>query len=136
MPAYAGAYKMRDCLFKLGGTAFTNQLWVSLIEPDTPTEVKRTLVPDGAIADADSPTWTFKITGLQDHEAGGLADFLWDNAGLSVAYEFAPKVGSGKAKFTGMLTCIHPPIGGEQGEWSQFELELPVSGNPVKGTQA
>jgi len=136
MPAYTGGHKMRDCLFKLGGVTFTNQLWVTLIEPDTPFEIKRTLVPDGAIADVDSPTWTFKITGLADHETGGFADFLWDNAGTIVTYEFAPRVGSGKAKFTGSLYAIHPPIGGEQGEWAEAEMELPIIGTPVKGVQA
>jgi len=136
MSAHAGAFKMRDCLFKLGSTTFTNQLWVALIEPDTPFEIKRTLVPDGAVADVDSPTWTFKISGLQDHETGGLSDFLWDNAGTQQTFEFAPRVGSGKVKFTGTLYAVHPKIGGDQGEWAQDELELPVIGTPTKGTQA
>ena len=136
MPAYAGARKNRNALLKLGGTTFTNQAWVSLIDPDTPDEQRRTLVPDGAVSDVDSPTWILKLTGFQDHEPGGLADFLWDNAGLTVTFEHCPEVGSGKAKFTGSLVCKHPPIGGEQGEWMQMEIELPVQGTPVKGVQA
>jgi len=136
MPAHAGAFVLRDCLLKLGASTFTNQAWEARLTPDTPIQQQRTLVPDGTISDVDSPTWVLKITGLQDHEASGLADFLWDNAGLQVSYEYAPRVGSGKAKFTGTLTVVHPPIGGEQGKFADMEMELPILGTPTKGTQA
>jgi hypothetical protein len=136
MPAHAGAFVLRDALLKLGGTTFTNQVWVVNLVPDTPIQQQRTLVPDGTISDVDSATWVMSITGLQDYETSGLADYLADNAGDQVAFVYAPKVGSGKAQWTGTVIVVHPPIGGEQGSFAQMELELPIVGEPVKGAQA
>ena len=136
MPAHAGAFVLRDAILKLGGTTFTNQVWKVTLEPDTPIVQQRTLVPDGTISDVDSSTWVMQMTGLQDYETSGLADFLRDNAGLTVAYEYAPRAGSGKAKWTGTLIVKHPPIGGEQGSFAEMELEFPIIGQPVAGTQS
>lgn len=135
MPAHPGAFVLRDALLKLGGTTWTNQTWEVTLEPDTPTVQKRTLVPDGTVSDTDSSTWVMKISGLQDFESSGLADYLGDNHGSTVTYEYAPKVGSGKVKFSGSLIAKHPPIGGEQGSFAEMEIELPIIGSPVKGTQ-
>ena len=136
MPAHPGAFVLRDAVLKLGGTTFTNQTWKVQLTPDTPIVQQRTLVPDGTISDVDSATWVMEITGLQDFETSGLADFLRDNAGNVVTFEYAPKAGSGKAKWTGSLIAVHPPIGGEQGSFAEMELELPIVGAPVAGTQA
>lgn len=136
IPAHSGAFVLRDALLKLGGTTFTNQTWKVELVPDTPIVQQRTLVPDGTISDVDSSTWVMSITGLQDYESSGLADFLGDNAGTTQTFEYAPKVGSGKAKWTGSVIVVHPPIGGEQGSFAQMEIEIPIIGTPTKGTQA
>jgi hypothetical protein len=134
MPAYTGAFVLRDALFKLGGTTFSNQVWKARLNPDTPIVQQRTLVPDGTISDVDSSTWTLELEGLQDYESGGLAAFLFTNAGTQVAFELAPKNTAGKKKATGTVIVVHPTIGGEQGEFAQFEIELPVIGVPTLST--
>lgn len=79
----------------------------------------------------DSAVYTMEIEGLQDYETGGLAAYLLTNAGSQVAFAFAPVNTAGKKKFTGTVVVVAPPIGGEQGEFAQFELELPLIGSPV-----
>jgi hypothetical protein len=79
MPAYSGAFVLRDALLKLGGTTFSN-------------------------------------------------------AGSQVAFELAPRNTAGKVKATGTVIAVNAPVGGEQGEFTQFEIELPVIGQPTFGT--
>ena len=134
LPAYTGAFVNRNALFTLGGTNFANQVWKVRIVPDTPNQQQRTLVPDGTISDVDSATWVMELEGLQDFEAGGLAAYLRTNAGVQVAFAFAPVNSSGKQKYTGTVVAIAPPMGGEQGEFAQFEIEMPIIGNPTSGT--
>jgi hypothetical protein len=135
MPVYAGARVFRDGLFKLSGTDFTNQSWEITMDGDTPIQQQRTLVPDGAISDVDTALWKISLEGLQDWETTGLAKFLWDNRGAQVAFVFAPRKGSGLSQHSGTLICVAPPSGGKQGEFLQMQMELPILGEPVKGTQ-
>lgn len=134
MPAYSGAFVNRNALFTLGGTSFANQVWKVRLVPDTPNQQQRTLVPDGTISDVDSATWVMEIEGLQDFESGGLAAYLRTNAGVSVSFAYAPVNTVGKQKHTGTVVAVAPPVGGEQGEFAQFELELPIIGAPTAGT--
>ena len=133
MPAYTGAFVLRNSVFTLGGTSFANQVWDVTIEPDTPVQQQRTLVPDGTISDVDSATWTMKVTGLQDPQAGGLAAYLFTNAGTQVAFTYAQVNTVGKVKYSGTVIAVYPTVGGEQGEFAQFEIEMPIIGTPTLG---
>ena len=124
----------RNILFTLGGTSFANQVWKVRIVPDTPFQQQRTLVPDGTISDVDSATYTMELEGLQDYETGGLAAYLLTNAGTQVAFAFAPVNTAGKKKFTGTVVVVAAPVGGEQGEFAQMELEMPIIGTPTLTT--
>ena len=133
MPAYTGAFVLRNSVFTLGGTSFANQVWDVTIEPDTPVQQQRTLVPDGTISDVDSATWVMKVTGLQDPQAGGLAAYLFANAGTQAAFTYAQVNTAGKVKYSGTVIVVHPTVGGEQGEFAQFEIEMPIIGTPTLG---
>lgn len=133
IPAYAGAFVLRNSLFTLGGTSFANQVWDVTLEPDTPVQQQRTLVPDGTISDVDSATWVMKVSGLQDPQSSGLAAYLTTNAGTQVAFTYAPVNTVGKVKYSGTVIVVYPTIGGEQGEFAQMELEMPIIGTPTLG---
>jgi len=133
LPAYTGAFVLRNSVFTLGGTSFANQVWDVTIEPDTPVQQQRTLVPDGTISDVDSATWVMKVTGLQDPQAGGLAAYLFTNAGTQVAFTYAQVNTVGKVKYSGTVIAVYPTVGGEQGEFAQFEIEMPIIGTPTLG---
>jgi len=131
IPAYTGAFVNRNALFTLGGTSFANQLWKIRIVPDTPFQQQRTMIPDGTISDVDSATWVMELEGLQDFETGGLAAYLQTNAGTQVAFAYAPVNTAGKKKVTGTVVVIASVVGGEQGEFAQMELEMPIIGQPT-----
>jgi hypothetical protein len=135
MAPYAGAFVLRDALIKFGSTTYSNQCTKIRLVPDTPIQQKRTLVPDGQVADVDSPTWTMELEGLQDWETGGLAAWFNSVAGTSQTFTVAPRTGSGKKQATGSVIIVNPPFGGEQGEWSEMEMEFPVVGQPTFGAQ-
>jgi hypothetical protein len=134
MAAYTGAIVLRDCLLTLDDVEFSNQVNRARLVPDTPIQTMRTLVPDGVIQDVDSTVWTLELQGVQDWETGGLAAFLHTNAGQTVEATLAPKNATGKKLFTFNVVCIDPPVGGDQGTFATFEIELPVTGGLTIGT--
>jgi hypothetical protein len=135
MAAYAGAFVLRDCVVKFGSTDYANQCSTARLTPEVNTQVMRTLVPDGAVTDIDSAVWTLELKGLQDHEAGGLAAYLFANAGATSTLTLAASKGTGKRQATITVRLVPPPFGGETGEWSEMDLELPCQGQPVFAAQ-
>lgn len=131
MTAYTGAIVLRNALFKIGGTDYTNQVNKVRLVPDTPIQTMRTLVPDGVIVDVDSTVWTLELSGVQDNETGGLAAYLLANNGSLVTAIVAPNNTSTKKQFTVSVRCLPAPIGGDQGGFAVFDLTLPVNGQPV-----
>ena len=135
MAAYTNAIVIRDCLVKFGSTTFTNQCTKARLVPDTPIQTQRTLVPDGVVVDVDSTVWTLELSGLQDWETGGLAAYLNTNSGVLDTVVIAPKLGSGKKQATVSVRLMPVPFGGDQGEFANFEVELPVQGQPTFAAQ-
>jgi hypothetical protein len=134
MPAATGAMVYRDALITVDGTDYANQLRKGRLVPDQPTQTYRTLVPDGAIQDVDSVTWTLEIEGLQINIAGGLAYYLRSVSGSQISVVLQPKTGVGQAKATFTAIAKMVEFGGEQGAFLTHTLELPVVGTPVFGT--
>lgn len=133
MPAYAGAFVIRNALVKFGATDFSNQCAKARLVPDTPVQTMRTLVPDGQVVDVDSTVWTLELSGLQDWETGGLAAFLNSNAGTLQTVVIAPVNTTGKKQATVSARMVPVPFGGDQGEYAQFDVELAVQGQPTFG---
>lgn len=130
MAAPAGAFVMRNAVVTFGATDYANQVSKARFVPDTPIQTMRTLVPDGIVQDIDSTAWTLELSGIQDlTEAQGLARYLFDNSGDTVAVEVEPK--SGGVSVTANVIIVPTELGGEQGDWAQFEIELPVIGQPT-----
>lgn len=136
MAAYTGnAVVFRNGLVKFAATDYTNQVNKVRLVPDTPIQQMRTLVPDGVITDVDSTVWTLELSGIQDNETGGLAAYLLANNGQLVTAIVAPIAGTGKKQFTVSVRLLPAPIGGDQGEFLQFDLTLPIQGQPVASAQ-
>ncbi len=130
MAAPAGAFVMRNAVVTFGATAYTNQISKVRFVPDTPIQTMRTLVPDGIVQDVDSTAWTLELAGIQDlTDAQGLARYLFENNGDTVAVTCEPK--SGGVEITASVILVPTELGGEQGDWAQFDIELPVIGQPT-----
>jgi hypothetical protein len=131
MAAPAGAFVMRNASVKFAGTEYANQVSKVRFVPDTPIQTMRTLVPDGIVQDIDSTAWTLELSGIQDLTvAQGLARYLFDNEGTTVACLVQPKATAGVVVGCNVI-LVPAELGGEQGDWAQFEIELPVVGKPT-----
>jgi hypothetical protein len=131
-----GAHVIRNALITLEGTEYANQVTKARFVPDTPIQVQRTMVPDGAVTDIDSTVWTLELSGLQIHGTGGLAKALTDAAGTEVEIVVQPKAGVGQEVATATVVALPVEFGGEQGSFRLMELELPVVGVPEFSTSA
>jgi hypothetical protein len=132
MAAPTGAHVYRDAILTIAEVEYANQVRIARLVPNTPIQTYRTLVPDGAVQDVDSPVWTLELTGLQINRTGGLAKALRTaGAGAQLEVELAPHDATGEDLATFTVVVIPPPFGGEQGAFGTIELVLPVQGQPV-----
>lgn len=132
MPAAANAFVMKDSLVTIDAIEYANQVRIARLVPDQPIQTYRTLVPDGAQQDVDSPTWTFELTGLQINKAGGLAEALRAlTVGEQVEVILAPRNLAADQKATFTIVGMAPPFGGEQGKYAEMEMVFAVVGEPV-----
>ncbi|GAA1549938.1 hypothetical protein GCM10009804_03150 [Kribbella hippodromi] len=132
MSAPAGAYVLRDALVSFAATDYANQCTKAVLTPDQPSQTLRTMVPDGVSVDVDTAVWTLSLSGIQDYKSGqGLARFLTDNAGTSQTLTLTPRKGGPGASATVTVICKATPFGGDQGNFTTFDIELPCTGAPV-----
>lgn len=136
MTAATGAIVYRNALVTIDDVQYANQCTKARLVPDTPIQVVRTLVPDGAVTDVDSTVWTFELSGLQINTAGGLAAALRTAAGTQIDVVLQPKAGFSQPMASFTIVALPSEFGGEQGSFLTTELELPVVGAPVFGTSA
>jgi len=132
MAVATGVYVVKDALVTIDEVEYANQVTSARLVPDVPIQTLRTLVPDGAIQDVDSPAWTFELTAVQKNNTGGLVKALRAlAAGEQVEVVLAPKnlVGEDEATFT--IVGLPAPFGGAQGAFPTAEMVFPVVGQPV-----
>lgn len=115
-----------------GGADFQCQARSVVLTPDVTVTKIKTLCPDGQFADVDIPEWTLTVGYLYGSATTpdvSLADYLLANSGDKVDFEFRPV--SGGAGYTGKVTLLPGPIGGDQGSFSEQSVDLPVDGQPA-----
>lgn len=137
MPPVTGARVMRNASVMIDATEYANQLSKARLVPDQPVQTRRTLVPDGAVSDVDSPVWTLELAGLQINKPDGLAAAFRAANGTVLEVVLVPHTGPGEAQATCQVLALHVPFGGDQGNWLETgDVTLPVVGQPVFGTVA
>lgn len=132
MPPPTGAHVYRNALVTVATVEYANQVRIARLVPDTPIQTYRTLVPDGAVQDVDSPVWTLELTGLQINTTGGLAKALRTaTPGSELAVVLTPHDDTGEDSAAFTVLALPPPFGGEQGAFGTIEMVLPVLGQPT-----
>lgn len=133
MPAYARAHVMRNSSFEVDEVEYAGQVTKVILQPDTPVQTLRTLVPDGTIQDTDNPSWMLELAGVQDFGAGSLGAALRTAAaaGTELDVVFQPKLGTGQDVATFSIKPVQIPFGAEQGAFRVFDVEIPVVGQPA-----
>jgi hypothetical protein len=125
-------FVLRNPVITIGGTSYTGQLTRARLVPEVNRQTGKTLDPDTVYQDVDEPVWTLQLTGYQGWENGtGIADYLNDNHGLSVAVVLTPRPGTGNTSAAFNVIAQTVDFGGEQGAWTTFEAELGVVNQPV-----
>ena len=127
---------MRDVDLILGptltGKNYKCQLRSVTLTPDVNVTRIKTLCPTGQYSASDDPEWSLDLGylyGVSDTADEALADFLLEHGGEQMEFTFRP-VAAG-AGYTGTVTIIPGPIGGEQGSFSEQSVSLPVQGQPT-----
>lgn len=127
----ANAFVLRGGTVTIGGTDYSNEVYKARLVPEVNVQTQRTFDPTGTFTDIDTPVWTLELTGLQSKSASaGLSDYLTDHYGESVTFVLTPRTGGVSA--SGSFIALPTEFGGTQGETANFELELQVSGQPVR----
>jgi hypothetical protein len=130
-------YYAKNVDFVLGeeatGYNFKCQLRSVTLTPDVNTERIKTLCPEGQFSNVDDPEWTLELGYLFGNVTDAvndqsLADFLLDHMGEKMPFYYAPRAGG--SGYTGTVTILPGPIGGEQGGFSEQSVSLPVDGQP------
>src|SRR5690606_41529189 len=128
MPA-SNAFIMRSSIAELDTNDYAEELSRAELVPDTQVELLK-LLKGNTVSDVDNPSWTFAISGIQDWTVSQcLCDFLNANHGDKIEVTFLPLLGTGQRSATFRVIAMSPNVGGEQGPWATFELELPVECN-------
>ena len=122
---------LRNSTLTIEATDYSAKVRKVRFVPTTSSTTYRTLVPDGAMTDVDSPTWAVELQGVQDWMTGGIARYLLDNHGTLATFVFTPKNGTGNRKVTAEVMCMAVPFGGEEGQFADFDVTLPVDGEPA-----
>jgi hypothetical protein len=119
---------MKYAVVKIEDVDYAAFAQTALLTADTPTQVYRTLVPDGNITDIDSAVWTFQLAGAQQTT---LSAALRAAQGTTVEVVFQSEFGVGKevATFDAVVPAI--PFGGSQGAFRAFDINLAVQGQPA-----
>lgn len=116
------------------GPNFKCQLRSVTLTPDTNIAKTKTLCPTGQYAEVEDPEWELDLGYLYGTVTGGdgtqksLADFLLANSGKKLEFVFRPI--SGGTGYGGMVTIVPGGIGGEQGNFSEQSVKLPLDGQP------
>lgn len=134
MPPPTGAHVYRNAVVTIGAVQYANQVRIARLVPDQETQTYRVLVPDGAVQDTDSATWTLELTGLQINRTGGLARALRTAAAdpdTLLAVVLAPHDADGEDQAEFNVRPKWPVFGGTQGQFGEIELVLPVVGQPT-----
>jgi hypothetical protein len=128
---------MKDVDLILGteaeGTNFKCQMRSVVLTPEVNVVRIKTLCPTGQYSNVDDPEWTLDLGYLFGRDVteaeAALAEYLRAHTGEKVDFFFAPWAGE-EGGYSGIVTLLPGPIGGEQGSYSEQSVQLPVDGQP------
>jgi len=124
---------MKNAVLTVDATAYQGKVKTALLIPATNTSTYPTLAPTGALQDVDQPVWTLQLVGVQDWATGGLAKYLTDNHGTEIDIVLVPQATDTWPQASVTVLAMAVPFGGTSGEYAEFDVTLPVVGQPTIG---
>ena len=120
--------------FKLGATSYKEDA-VSIQVVNEAGDVQSILTLDGVIhQDASTSKWFLEIEAILDWDTvrPGLAYYLFNNEGDTVAFEFGWNAGAAisttNPSVTGSVVLVPLPYGGTGNEFATATVRLPITG--------
>jgi hypothetical protein len=146
--AFTGPIYMKDAYLQLKTTSGTFAVYncqvkraVLMPEPGETVEYK-TLCASGTWSEVGRATWTLELEGPQGwSDTEGLSALFFDEQGNLLDFRL-DKYGEGhvpsaeEPAFYGQVRAIPVAYGGTVDEYAEFEVALPVQGDPVKQVAA
>jgi hypothetical protein len=126
---------MKYAVVEIDDVDYAEDATTALRTGDAPTQTLRTLVPDGAVTDTDTPVYSFQLAGAQ---GGTLWAALYAAQGTVVDVVLQAEFGVGKTTetFSVLVPLGSVPFGGQQGGFRVFDITMPVQGAVVKGVSS
>lgn len=108
------------------------QSW-NLTPPQEDGERFYTQCPEGEFIEDVDPVWSLELGFFSDWKAGGISDFLMENAGAVVTFtlDHHPDIVGEHVQWTGEVKLKAPPIGGAARASEQQTVTMPCIGEPV-----
>ena len=125
--------------FTLGATDFSDDVLDVEVIP-TPGDIQAVTTLDGVThQDIAAETWGLRIRAVIDWDSvrPGLAWYLFENKGDTVAFAFRDTTGAlstSKPGMGGNVRLVPISYGGTGNEYAESEVVLPIDGDPVPDT--
>lgn len=105
----------------------------TMTPPQDDGEKVRTFCPDGEFIEEVDPDWMLEVTFLADWRAGGLSDYLMENAGTDAAFvlDHHPDIPAEHVRWSGTLRLKAPPVGGERSTTESQTVTMQCIGEPT-----
>lgn len=123
-------------IFTLATTDFSDDVTDVRVVP-TPGAEQAVTTLDGVVhQDVAAEAWALEIEMVQDWDSArpGLAYYLFNNKGTSVAFVYKPTIGAVSAAVpsaAGTVKLVPSAYGGKAGEFALNTIRLPITGDPV-----
>lgn len=122
----------RTITLTIDGATFQCEVTNVTLTPNVPSATATALCEDGVIQDVGVPVWTMDVDYLVDHNGGSFYRFLVDEVGKTADYSYEPDpVNAAGVIYSGTLTVIPGPAGGEAGSFESGSVSLPINGRPA-----
>lgn len=117
-------------------STFAMECWINsaVLSQSTDMQDVKTLCPDSTGSSPGTTAYQLDVTYYADEQTGGPSEFLWQNHGQSVTFEFNPyaDAGADSAVYTGSCYAMWGGTGGAAGELAAVDVTLPIVGKPAR----
>jgi len=126
--------RLKEVTFNVDGVEFQCQLssW-TLTNNTQEGETQYTYCPDGSFVEDTDPQWVLDLRFYSDWRSAGISDFLWANAGETVAFilDHHPDIAGEHVRWTGNVKLRQPSVGGDVRTTEVTQVTLSVVGEPT-----
>jgi hypothetical protein len=116
---------LKDVRVRVGVDNYEKHISSVIFTPASSTQTWQGGTPDASFTDTTTPTWTVACEFAQDWETDdSFAQYLFEHAGETKEFEFAPQSGVGKKTFSSNVAIQSGAIGGAIGAYATSSVTM------------